>query len=289
MRMLLNPVVARMLILLIAAAGAFAIGALIIHRFRKDLNTEAESLSRSPLASEGLPIHSYHAVIQQLKQQKHELTAQQLSDRRKVRASDAVSAAVFTNLPCGVLFFNTAGLLRQANTAARHLLGFASPIGMGLADLFRTATLKGNTAPDQGASLLAVIAPALTGERAIRGLHLDFVTPDGTERTFEITVAPVLGEDTRPMGTAFVVTDKTDVSFMGKHEEARREAAAEMALTLRTSLTTICGYAQQMTKSRDPELAFQLAADISAEAAQLDHTLGSFLTGAEARAAAQGS
>jgi hypothetical protein len=160
---------------------------------------------------------------------------------------------------------------------------------MGLADLFRTATLKGNTAPDQGASLLEVIAPALTGERAIRGLHLDFVTPDGTERTFEITVAPVLGEDTRPMGTAFVVTDKTDVAFMGKHEEARREAAAEMALTLRTSLTTICGYAQQMTKSRDPELAFQLAADISAEAAQLDHTLGSFLTGAEARVATQGS
>ena len=51
-----------------------------------------------------------------------------------------------------------------------------------------------------------------------------------------------------------------------------------MALALRTSLTTISGYAQQLASNRDPELAQQLAADIANEAAQLDRNLGGFLT-----------
>ena len=51
-----------------------------------------------------------------------------------------------------------------------------------------------------------------------------------------------------------------------------------MALELRTSLTTISGYAQQLAGSRDPDLARQLAADIAAEAARLDRTIGGFLT-----------
>jgi len=41
---------------------------------------------------DGMPVHTYHAVIQQLKQQKHELTTQQLADRRKAKASDTLSA-----------------------------------------------------------------------------------------------------------------------------------------------------------------------------------------------------
>ncbi len=84
----------------------------------------------APLAAEGLPVHAYHAVIQQLKQQKHELATQQLSDRRKAKASDTLSSTILSNLSCGVVFFNTSGLVRQANPAARKLLGFASPVGL---------------------------------------------------------------------------------------------------------------------------------------------------------------
>ncbi len=56
--------------------------------------------------------------------------------------------------------------------------------------------------------------------------------------------------------------------------------SSEMALGLRNSLTTIAGYAQQLAASRDAELARQLAADIAAEAAHLDRTIGGFLAGA---------
>jgi signal transduction histidine kinase len=58
--------------------------------------------------------------------------------------------------------------------------------------------------------------------------------------------------------------------------------SAEMALGLRTSLTTISGYAQQLAASRDAGLARQLAADIADEAAQLDRTIGGFLASAKA-------
>ncbi|MBI1741173.1 MAG: hypothetical protein HYR57_09880, partial [Candidatus Koribacter versatilis] len=129
-KLLLNPMALRMAVLLLVAVAAFVLGAFVIRRMRKSLAEEADSLAQLPLAAEGLPVHSYHAVIQQLKQQKHELTAQQAAARRKAKASDTLSATVLANLSCGVLFFNTSGLVRQANSAARKLLGFASPVGM---------------------------------------------------------------------------------------------------------------------------------------------------------------
>ena len=68
-----------------------------------------------------------------------------------------------------------------------------------------------------------------------------------------------------------------------RQQELRGEMSAEMALGLRNSLTTIAGYAQQLAASQDQELARQLAADIAAEAAHLDRTIGGFLAGAKLR------
>jgi hypothetical protein len=65
-----------------------------------------------------------------------------------------------------------------------------------------------------------------------------------------------------------------------------------MALKLRASLRSISGYGQQLAVKREPELASQLATDIAQEAAELDRTLGGFLTSAQtagAKSAAAGS
>lgn len=287
MKLLMNPVVLRMAFVLLVAMAGFAIGAFVIHRMRKNLAEEADSLSQSPLAADGLPIHAYHAVIQQLKQQKHELTAKQLEERRKTKASDTLSAAVLANLSCGVLFFNTAGLVRQANPAARQLLGFASPAGMGVADLLRAASLRldGNAPGSDDLTVEAALFPALSGKAVVRGLLLDHRTPDGKQRVLELTVSPVMAEDASMIGTAFVLTDRTEIAHVRQEQRMREEVSAEMALGLRNSLTTIAGFGQQLARSRDPELARQLANDIANEAAQLDRTIGSFLTGPRAAAA----
>jgi PAS domain-containing protein len=283
--LLMNPTALRMGLLLFAAIAAFGLGLFTIRLLRKNLLSESDSLNSSPLAPEGLPVHAYHAVIQQLKQQKHELAAQQLSDRRKAKASDTLSSTILSNLSCGVLFFNTSGLVRQANGAARKVLGFASPVGLDVGDLFRTATLRpeNNTpGPGSGSSVEQALAPALAGKSAVRGLVVNFVAPDGESHILELTASPVLAEDASLMGTTLVLTDKTDIERIRHDQRMHQEISSELALGLRDSLTTIAGCAQQLARSRDPELARQLADGIAHEAANLDRTIGSFLGGAQA-------
>jgi PAS domain-containing protein len=282
--LLANPMVLRMGALLFTAMAAFGLGLFVIRRLRKNLVTEPGSLdySHAPLAAEGLPVHAYHAVIQQLKQQKHELTTQQLSERRKAKASDTLSSTILSNLSCGVLFLNTNGLVRQANSAARKLLGFASPVGLHASDLFRTATLRPEhniSSSSSEPSVEQALAPALAGKSAVRGLVLNYFARDGASHVIEVTASPVLADDASLMGTTLVLTDKTDIERIRHDQKMNQEISSELALGLRNSLTTIAGSAQQLACSRDPELARQLADGIAHEAAQLDRTIGSFLGG----------
>ncbi len=294
MKLLMDPIVLRAALLLLAAIVAFGLGCFVIRRVRT-LIPESESLGQPPLAAEGLPVHAYHAVIQQLKQQKHELSAQHLSERRKAKASDSLSSTILANLSCGVLFFNTSGLVRQANSSARKLLGFASPVGLHAADLFLTATLRPEnddliSGMSSRSTVGQALAPALTGKSAVRGLVLNYFPRDGEShgesRVLEVTASPVLAEDASLMGTTLVLTDKTDIERIRHDQKLREEVSSELALGLRNSLTAIAGYAQQLSGSRDPKLR-QLAQGIAGEAAQLDRTIGNFLGGA--RTAATGS
>lgn len=284
---LISPMVLRMAALLFAALAAFGLGLFIIRRLRKNLVAETDEINQAPLAAEGLPVHAYHAVIQQLKQQKHELSSQQLAERRKAKASDTLSSTILSNLSCGVLFLNTSGLVRQTNAAARKLLGFASPVGLHCSDLFRTARLRPEnnvltSASTPETSIEQALAPALAGTSAVRGLLLNYVTRDGENHVIELTASPVLAEDASLMGTTIVLTDKTDIERIRHEQKMRQEISSELALGLRDSLTTIAGYAQQLACSRDTDLARQLADSIAQEAAQLDRTIGSFLGGARA-------
>jgi nitrogen fixation/metabolism regulation signal transduction histidine kinase len=279
-RMLANPVLLRMAFLFFCAMVAFGFGLIAIRRLRKNLTEEPESLAHVPMATEGLPVHAYHAVIQQLKQQKHELAAQQLSDRRKAKVSDTLSSAVLADLSSGVLFFNTSGLLRQANTAARKMLGFASPIGLSLTDVFRTASLRPSSKVAANVpSVEHALAPAMSGTTAVRGLLFNYATRDGESKVLEVTASPVMGEDASLMGTTLVLNDKTDIERIRHDQRVRQEISAELAQELRNSLAKIAGSAQQLVHSRDTELARHLADAIAAEAAELDRTIGSFLGG----------
>jgi PAS domain-containing protein len=282
--LLTNPIILRMGLLLFAAAAAFGFGMFAIRRVRTSMVSESDSLAHTPLAEEGLPVHAYHAVIQQLKQQKHELATQQLSERRKAKASDSLSATVLSNLSCGVLFLNTNGLVRQANAAARKLLGFDSPVGLQASDLFRTATLRPETQSPANigarpeTSVEQALAPALTGKSAVRGLLLNYFTRAGENRVLEVTASPVLADDASLMGTTLVITDKTDLERIRHAQKMEREVSSEFALELHTSLAAIKDHARQLAGSHDSELT-QLADRIAQEAAQLDRTVGSFLGG----------
>jgi len=277
-KLLTNPIVLRMALVLMGAVFAFVGSTLMLRRVRRSF-TEDESFPNSPPSPESFPLHTYHAVIQQLKQQKHELQSLQQVERRRAKTSESISATVLSHLSCGVLFFTPNGLIRQANGSARYILGFASPAGMSSAEIFRDALLI-STSDGSYANLTEAVQASLREKTPCRRLQAKYFTPGGEERILDITLSSVHAPDGNVLGAACLINDRTEMAQIRRQQELRGEMSGEMALELRNSLTTISGYAQQLAASRDPQLARQLAGDIAAEAAQLDHTIGGFLAGA---------
>jgi PAS domain-containing protein len=284
-KLLANPLFLKMAIVFIIASFAFFLGVLFIRHLRKSLTEDEMADESTPASDQSFPFHTYHAVIQQLKQQKHELTTQQQAERRRSKVTENISAAVLSNLSSGVVFFNTQGLVRQANPAAKQILGYASPAGMSAHQVFRAAKIAGPRAATTGMPVAEAVQTALHDGSNFRQLAADYTTPSGEERALDITVSPVSAADGSLLGAACLISDQTPLARIRRQQEKRGELSAEMALGLRNSLVTISGYAQQLALNHDPDMARQLAADIAAEAGHLDRTIGGFLSGAKAAAA----
>ena len=89
----------RMVLVFVAAGFAFVMGLLLIRRMRRSITEEA-SFGDAPVAPESFPLHTYHAVIQQLKQQKHELLSSQREERRRAKTR-AIKQGVLQQLLTG--------------------------------------------------------------------------------------------------------------------------------------------------------------------------------------------
>jgi len=264
-KILANPVVLHAAVVLFLSAFAFMIVLIFMRKLRQNIEDESSVSSEGAPSLETLPLHLYNTVIQQLKQQKNELQEQSQSEQRRARTSENFSQAVLSNLSCGVLVFGTNGLVTQSNPAARQILGFASSTGMGADDLFR-------------GQIAAEVRSVLREGSSRRQLEADYTTPAGEKRHIAVTVSPVPAVDGSLLGAACLIHDLSALEQIRRQQELRGEISAERALELRTSLTTISGYAQQLATNSDPDLAQQLAADIANEAARLDRSLGGFLT-----------
>jgi nitrogen fixation/metabolism regulation signal transduction histidine kinase len=240
-------------------------------------------------------------VIQQLKQQKHELLVQSQAEQARLKTTETLSQAVLSNLPCGVLVFGTNGLVKTSNPAAKAILGFASTTGMGAEDIFRGAEIHRHENNSRQPSESGVFPDETIDERVRladevdavlhelsqrRQVEAEYETPAGEQRFLAVTISQVLATEGSMLGVACLINDLSELEQIRRQQELRGEISAEMALQLRTSLTTISGYAQQLASNRDPELAQQLSSDIADEAAQLDRSLGGFLTEKRATQAA---
>ena len=285
MRIVANPVLLRALAVFICAGFAFLMGLLFIRSLRKSILEDQELGTDAPRSLEQLPLHLYNTVIQQLKQQKHELVVQSQAEQQRARASESFSHAVLANLSSGVLVFGGNGLVKSANPAAKTILGFASSTGMSAEDIFRGAT-AGVRGWSEDAGKATGVASLVSDEiHAVlregikrRQFECEYETPTGEKRSIAMTVSEVPALDGSLLGAACLINDVSELEGIRRQQELQGEMSAEMALQLRTSLATISGYAQQLAQNRDPGLARQIAEDIAHEAAQLDRTIGGFLT-----------
>jgi nitrogen fixation/metabolism regulation signal transduction histidine kinase len=269
-----NPLVLRAALLLIVAGGAFVIAILLMRGLRRNIAAEADFDSGAAPNLERLPFHLYNTVIQQLKQQKHELQVQTLAEQHRARTTENFSQALLANLSSGVLVFGSNGLVKQANPAAKEILSFHSLSGMSAEAVFRNAVVCSTAS--QGKLTDEINAVLREGSKC-RQIEADYTTPAGRTLRIAVTVSPVPGVDGSLLGVACLISDRSEFEAIRHQQELRGEISAEMALELRTSLTTISGYAQQLARNRDAELAPQLASDIAAEAARLDRRIGGFL------------
>ena len=297
MKILANPVLLRAAVVFVCSSFAFLLGLIFIRLLRKNIEEEA-TLSSDALASiETMPHHLYSVVIQQLKQQKHELQVQSQAEQHRARTTENFSQSVLSNLTCGVLVFGTNGLVKTTNPAAKEILGFASTTGMSAENIFRGAVVskEGSSEPgifpdetgtemiDEPVTLADEVDAVLHLGSKRRQVEAEYETPAGEKRFIAVTVSPVPAVDGSLLGAACLINDLSELDRIRRQQQLHGEISAEMALQLRNSLTTISGYAQQLASNRDPDMAQQLAKDIAEEATHLDRSLGGFLTDKPAR------
>lgn len=270
-----NPLVLRLALIFLGIALGFAITVLFMRRMRRRLSEEI-SFAPEVAAAGGSPLY---AVIQQLKQQKYELQTAQQAERRRAKTSENISAAILSHLSSGVMFLTPDGLVRQANAAARQILGFASPVGVTASQIFR-ASSEILASGEAGARISDIIQRGLRHKTPFHQSETVYVTPSGEERTLEITLTAVHSPTGEVLGSACLINDQTEVAKIRRQEFLRGEVSSEMALELHKSVRAISGYAQSLQLGGDLEEARQLGGDIAAEAAHLEHAIGGFLSGA---------
>lgn len=286
LKILTSPIFLRAAIVFLCAGFAFFLSLFLMRRMRRRIADECDIPQGSAPSVDAMPLHIYNMVIQQLKQQKHELLVQSQSEQQRARTSENFSHAVLSNLSCGVLVFGANGLVKTANPAAKAILGFASTTGMGAENIFRGAEICGARATVRTSSDETALPAIRVAEEIQTVLHegvkrrqieADYKTPSGEKRFLSMTISQVPGPDQNLLGVTCLINDLTELESIRRQQELQGEISAEMALQLRTSLTTISGYAQQLAENRDAEMAKEIATDIAHEAAQLDRTIGGFL------------
>jgi PAS domain-containing protein len=283
-----NPVALRALIVLMVSAFSFLMGLIAIRSMRKNIAEEMDLTQDAP-SLDALPLHLYNTVIQQLKQQKTELMAQSQAEQRRARMNESLSQALLANLSSGVLMFGANGLVKSSNPAAKAILGFGSVTGLSIEDIFRGALVRSEAgatfsdrddgaAVDEPDAVAEQVRMVLREDSKKRQFEAEYETPAGEQRIVSITVSSVPAQDGGLLGVACLVSDLSELEGIRQQQQLQGDISAEMALKLRTSLSTISSFAQQLANTKDASLAAQLAQDIAQEAVQLDRSIGGFLT-----------
>ena len=275
--------------MLLIALFFFVIGAIVMRLLRQRLSPET-AVSELRAASTG--IEAYHAVITRLKEQEKEISRLREQERQRAAASETLSAAVLDNLASGVVLFHPAGTVRQANPAAKAILGYASPLGLHARDLFRGASsvrMQAGEPPRPPEALVDAIGSAMRDGQAFRRLEAEYVTPAGERRVLGITLSPVATATGSRLGVACLVSDLTEIAALSRQVQLRErqaalgEMSAGIAHEFKNSLATISGYAQ-MLQSEPGDTVRQFSGKIATETSSLTRIVTDFLNFARPQA-----
>lgn len=290
--LLRNPIVIQGALAFLISMLAFFVGLVLLKQMRRQATREEDEMrARISGESTGFGLAAYDGVIRKLKDQEKELERLRRQERERATESASLGEAVISNLGSGVVLFNPMNLVRQANPAARTLLGYASPSGLHARDLFRGVSEVRFTgdAPEKRSGADAPKAMAEAVEKSIRAgalfrrIEADYRTPSGQFRVLGITISPVRGAGGEALGAAGLVSDLTEITNMAQqmrlHESmaALGEMSAGIAHEFKNSLATISGYAQMLEQDRGSGSAKEFGGKIASETQSLARIVNDFL------------
>jgi signal transduction histidine kinase len=155
---------------------------------------------------------------------------------------------------------------------------------MSVGELLRNARVLSESGADT--TLTEVFQNSLGKRAKPDQFESPYVTPNGEERTLRFTLVPVSAASSEILGVAVVINDESEVADLNRAKVLDAETSAEMALELRSSLSSIREWVERMKATNDPQRARDLAADVWADADRLEKLVGGFLAGSDrARAA----
>ncbi len=224
-KLLTSPVFVRMAAVFLLAVAGFVVAIVAMRMLRRRI-VEDDFLGNSS-SEDSIPLHTA-TVIQQLKQQKFALQSEQQVERRRAKTSEHITTAIIANLPCGMLFTAPNGLVRQANAAARQILGFASPLGLSVGELFRDAKVISESGSEL--KVAEVFESARRGKAHPDTFESRYFAANGEERMLKLTLIPVCEPSGETMGVACAISDMSEMADLRQARVVRAETSAEMAL-----------------------------------------------------------
>src|SRR5947209_12549224 len=139
-KILHNPLVLKVALVGIFWILLYLVSVALMRKLRQSATAEMDSLNTRPQNNTAVTLAAYEGVIRQLREQGNQLQRAREEAQQQAAASENINESVLASLSCGVVFFDRLGVVRQANRAAKSLLGYASPFSFHVRELFRGIT-----------------------------------------------------------------------------------------------------------------------------------------------------
>jgi nitrogen-specific signal transduction histidine kinase len=286
-KLLHNPVALKSVVLTIFCFALFLFALLLIRRLRRNISAEAQSLNSNHQNSSIIDVATYSGVVRQLRENQKELQQAREKDQQEATISTTIHETVLSNISCGVLFFDRLGTVRQANRAAKSLLGYASPFSFHIRDVFRNVSHV--TWPQTGEQTNSAV-PLIQGmQQALRDgvaalrARVDYRSPSGQKRVLGLTASAVQTKSGQILGLCCLIDDLTEITELA--EQVRRsenfaslgEISAGLVNDFKNSLAVIQGHAQALLKEDSGSATRHYAEKIAGELDSLSRILSEFL------------
>jgi PAS domain-containing protein len=289
-----NPLVVRMALGIVVFLCIFLLGAVLIRKVRQDITAETAPAAPPQAGSSAFSFAAYNAVIQQLREKEKSLQRLLETEQQRSASAEITYEAVLANLASGVVLLDRLGGVRQANRAARSLLGYASPLMFNLRDLFRTVILvrwPDGTETNSPASMITALQQAIREGVPFPKVEIEYRTPAGQQRTLAVSAFPVneknqngnIGKDKEAIESCCLIEDITQITeiarqmHLSENLASMGEISAGLVRDFKNSLETIANHAQTLARAGTGEETRQLAEKIKTEAQSLSKVVAEFL------------